>query len=314
MGDLPADRVTLNLPFKICGVDYAGPVFLKNKQGTGASNVKAYICLFVCFVTRALHIELVTSLSTDAFMAALKRFTSRRGKPDKIYSDNGTNFVGAARELKLFFKINCNKFSQRLLDEQITWHFIPAHSPHFGGLWEAEIKSAKFHLKRVIGTNSYTYEDYITILTQIEGILNSRPISPLSPDPLDPNPLTPAHFLVGRSLGAVPERSYMEVKESRLNTFQNYQRVQQAFWSRWAKEYISELQQRVKWRSKAAELAVIGAMVVIKEDNLPVLKWQLGRIVDTHPGNDGIVRVVSVKLPSGSVIKRNVTKICVLPA
>lgn len=199
MGELPPDRVNIAFPFSKTGVDYAGPVLIKQRQRK-APPVKAYIAIFICMVTKAFHIELVSDLTSDAYIAALQRFVNRRGNVSDMFSDNGTNFVGAKnalRELRqLFLSEQCN----RVIDDfcrqrEINFHFIPPRSPHFGGLWESGVKSVKTHLRRTIGDSLLTYEELNTLLVQVEGILNSRPLSAMSDDANDLAPITPAHFL-----------------------------------------------------------------------------------------------------------------------
>lgn len=201
MGDLPERRVQPSRSFSTCGVDYGGPLYIKEGKRRNAKLTKTYIALFVCFITKATHIELVSDLSSEAFINALKRFMAKRGKPVHIYSDNGTNFVGAARELQELHKLFQNKqykfrLERLLTEEGITWHFIPPNAPHFGGLWEAGIKSAKTHLKKIVGQAALNYEEMHTLLVQVEAILNSRPITCLSNDPNDLSALTPGHFLI----------------------------------------------------------------------------------------------------------------------
>ncbi|XP_018324119.1 uncharacterized protein LOC108736259 [Agrilus planipennis] len=171
---------------------------------------------------------------------------------------------------------NISAIKNTLNEVGVTWHLIPARSPHFGGLWEAGVKSVKRHLMRVGSQTSLTYEEYNTLLIQIEAILNSRPISPLSNDPNDPNPLTPSHFLIGRTLTSLPEPSLADVSDNRLSKFEHVQKIKQHFWKRWSKEYVSELQSRTKWKQQQEALLQEGALVVLKEDNLPPLKWRLG--------------------------------------
>ncbi|GBL82892.1 hypothetical protein AVEN_19938-1, partial [Araneus ventricosus] len=170
----------------------------------------------------SVHLEIVNSCSTDAFIGALKRFIARRGKPSDIYSDNGTNFVGANNELRkilkdLFNKESTGEIEDFIASEGIVWHFNPPATHHFGGLWEAGVKSLKSHLKRVVGNTVLTHEEFSTLVTQVEAVLNSRPLCNLSSDPNDDFVLTPAHFLVGSSLTALPDSDLTEVPINRLN-------------------------------------------------------------------------------------------------
>lgn len=314
MGDLPAERLEPRQPFAVVGVDYAGPLLLKDKRGRGARISKAYISLFVCFVTKAIHLELVSDLTMEAFVMALRRFAARRGKPSIVFSDNGTNFVAASSELKAlgeFLAENKNGLIGSFANETIDWRFIPPHSPHFGGLWEAGVKSTKHHLKRVAGKVPLTFECLYTLLVQVEAILNSRPLSPLSQNPNDLIPLTPAHFLIGKPLTSVPERDVKTIPENRLSLFQHIQQLKQHFWERWSKEFVSELQQRVKWKRTQSQLQE-NSLVLIKEDNQPPMQWKLGRVTQIHPGRDGIPRVASIRT-AGGMVKRAFSKICPLP-
>ncbi|XP_043264280.1 uncharacterized protein LOC122404410 [Colletes gigas] len=316
MGNLPATRVTPARPFATCGVDYAGPLLIK-ERGRARTAHKAYLCIFVCFVTKAVHIELATELSTDAFLNCLNRFIARRGRSHCIYSDNGRNFIGARNNLNelgvlLNNKEHHAKIGKALAQEQIQWHLIPPHAPHFGGLWESAVKSAKQHLRRIIGEQRLTYEELYTILAQIEACLNSRPLHPLSSDPNDLTPLTPGHFLIGDALTALPQQDLLPLKQNRLNRYQLVQQMLQHFWKRWQQEYLHHLQQRQKWRLNSPTIVKTGAVVVVREDNIPPLRWRLGRIIELQPGTDGIVRVVSIKVSDG-IIKRPVTRICLLP-
>lgn len=183
MGNLPYHRVTTMYPFYAVGVDYAGPFLVKPQRGRGNKAYKCYICLYVCFSTKAVHLEPVTDLTTEAFLATFRRFISRRGKPSVVYSDNGKIFLGATSQLKelgQFLSKNHSALNDMVVNDGIQWNFIPANSPHFGGLWEAGVRSTKHHLRRVLNNTIVTFEDFLTILTQIEGILNSRPLHPLS--------------------------------------------------------------------------------------------------------------------------------------
>lgn len=317
MGDLPENRITPSAPFLNTGVDYAGPVYTRDRRARGYKKFKSYICLFICLATKAIHLDLVSDLTAEAFLACLRRFISRRGKPKSIYSDNGTNFVAANRKIKEFYTLIKNEASNivKMLSNEdipIEWHFIPPRAPHFGGLWESNIKLVKSHLAKVVGENIFTFEELSTLLTQIEAVINSRPISPLSDDPRDLNPLTPAHFLIGRPLTALPTEYFTHTADTRLSAFQRMEKITQMFWKRWKHEYIHTLQTRKKWQTKNLRPIKSGMMVVLKEDLEHPMSWKLARIVELHPGNDNNVRVVTLKTANG-LIKRNVTKICILP-
>ncbi|XP_050294291.1 uncharacterized protein LOC126734638 [Anthonomus grandis grandis] len=233
MGNLPKTRITPSRPFSVSGVDYAGPFSLRDRTGRNFRTNKAYIAFFVCFATKAIHLELVSDLTSECFLAALYRFMSRRGKCIQIYSDQGTTFVGALNELNAFLKEHSSTISDKLANQGKQWNFIPPRAPHFGGLWESSVKSVKYHLKRVVGSLSLTFEDFSTIITQIKACLNSRPLCPLSDNPNDPNPLTPAHFLIGEPLTTCPQVDLLGVAENRLSKYQHRQQMVQHFWSRW---------------------------------------------------------------------------------
>ncbi|XP_029157331.1 uncharacterized protein LOC114929816 [Nylanderia fulva] len=203
MGSLPRSRVTPTRPFLRTGLDYAGPILIRTSKGRGHRAYKGYIALFICFWSKAIHLELVSDYSSEAFIAALRRFVSRRGLCADIFSDCGTTFVGADRTLRELFIAASSEgegIARAAAKEGIRWHFNPPAAPHFGGLWEAAVKSAKYHLRRVIGETTLTFEELSTLLTQIEACLNSRPLQALSDDPDDVSALTPGHFLIGAPL------------------------------------------------------------------------------------------------------------------
>lgn len=312
MGNLPEQRLHADYPFINTAVDYAGPVMILNRKGRGSHLIKAYICIFVCLAIRAVHIELVTDLSSETFISALNRFIARRGKPVNIFSDNGTCFVGACNELARFLKLNANYLSAHASNLSINFKFSPAYSPHFNGLAEGAVKSVKHHLKRILALANLTYEEMNTVLTQIEAILNSRPLTPLSTDPSDLVALTPSHFLLGRTLTVLPSPQAQDT--TRLSTFSRYMRTQQLkthFWDRFYKEYITELQKRQKWCKGGRDLR-LGEMVLVKDDRLPPNRWLLGRVTSVYPGSDGVTRVADVKTTSGT-LRRAFNRLCPLP-
>ncbi|XP_055599744.1 uncharacterized protein LOC129748951 isoform X2 [Uranotaenia lowii] len=314
-GQLPLSRITVSRPFNVTGVDYAGPIYLKPIHKR-APSVKGYICVFVCFVTKAVHLEAATDLSTEAFLNALRRFVSRRGRPSDLHSDNGKNFIGAKNELHHLFLMLSNeneqeKIHRSCVEEEIRWHLNPPKAPHFGGLWEAAVKVAKKHLFRQLGNSSLSYEDLSTILAQIEAAMNSRPLVPMSEDPNDLSAITPAHFLIGTSMYSLPDRNLCEVVPNRLTHYQRLQQLYQQFWYHWRREYLQEMQKDLKFRDPNHNL-VPGQLVILKDEFQHPVRWSLARISKVFPGKDGLVRVVDLKTSKG-VFKRDVTKICPLP-
>lgn len=314
MGQLPSPRVTMSRAFQRSGVDYAGPINIRISKGRGNRSYKGYICLFVCMATRGIHLEVVSDLTTQGFLAAFKRFVARRGHCSDIYSDNGTNFVGAAKELQALFNNERSRILPEIADWLATngtqWHFIPPHAPNFGGLWEAGVKSCKYHLKRIVGNSTLTFEELSTVLAQIESCLNSRPMCYIQ-DQGDPMPLTPGHFLVGEPLLVAPDRNFEHSSIGSLRRWQLCQRMLQDFWRRWSQEYLARFMQRYKWSHITPEPKV-GDVVLVKELDLPPARWLFGQIVEKHPGLDNVTRVVTLRC-KGSLIKRPVSKICLLP-
>ena len=173
MGQLPKERVTPDAVFNNVGVDYAGRLYIKQGSTRKPVIVKAYVCVFVSLSTRAVHLEAVSDLTSEAFIACLRRFISRRGKPTLLWSDHGRNFIGAKRILKELYEfLKENQNNQVISDfcsiQGIHWDFIPEHAPHFGGLWESAVKSFKTHLYRIVGTTRLTFEELTTVLARIE--------------------------------------------------------------------------------------------------------------------------------------------------
>ncbi|XP_025164034.1 uncharacterized protein LOC112590757 [Harpegnathos saltator] len=262
----------MSRPFTHCGVthDYAGPLILRETKRRYFRNHKAYVAIFVYFATKGVHIELVSDLTSEAFIAALKRLVSRRGKPLCLYSNNSTNFVGAHRQIKEFYDLLHNEQLQGevegfLREQGTSWKFIPPNAPHFGGLWEAAVKSAKYHLNRIAGKAHLTFEEMQTVLCEIEAILNSRPLTPLSTDPNDLVFLSPGHFLVGTTLNSSPGEDLFDVNENR-----------------WSHECLNSLQEKSKWRCNKGEQLKPNQLVLLKQQGLAPLQWQLGPIEEVQ--------------------------------
>ncbi|CAB0040754.1 unnamed protein product [Trichogramma brassicae] len=314
MGDLPALRVQRSRPFLHTGIDYAGPINIKCSRGRGKATFKGYIAVFVCLATRAVHLEVASGYSARDFLMVYRRFVARRGICATLSSDCGTNFIGADRELRELFaqaQKQPKRLARMLSNEGTEWRFNPPAAPHFGGIWEAAVKSTKFHLKRIIGDTRLTFEEFSMLLAQIEACLNSRPLQAINDDPTDLMALTPAHFLIGSATCTIPEPSTLDLSISGLSRLQMLRNMYEHFWTRWSSEYLQALQHRPKWQKSNTQIRV-GQLCVIRSELTPPCKWALARITQVHPGKDGLVRVVSVKTAT-SVFKRPVTKLSILP-
>lgn len=263
--------------------------------------------------TKAIHLELVSDLTSAAFIAAFRRFVARRGLCTDLYSDCGTNFKGAKisldKELGQALQDATPILKQHFSKLAINWHFNPPGSPHFFGLWEAGVKSVKHHLKRVIGKAIYTYEEYLTLLCQIEACLNSRPLTAIDNKADGVDTLTPGHFLIGGPLNAIPEHTKME-QVTVGQRWRHMQYITKQFWTKWSKEYLHQLTQRNKWRTANVNIKV-GDLVILKDENTAPTFWPIARVVQTFPGRDGLVRVVEVKTQN-TTLRRPIAKVCLL--
>ena len=234
MAPLPTTRITLPLrSFDRIGTDFAGQ-FL-TKQGRGKTRMKRYLCLFTCLATRAVHLEMAYALDTDSFINAFTQMTARGGTPSFVLSDNGTNFVGAEKEIcQKVQELDKQKIVETTSQRQlIHWKFNPPSAPHFGGVFESMVKSAKKAIRAILGDAAITDEELVTAIAGAEGLINSRPITYVSSSPDDLTPLTPNHFMIGQLGGQfAPEVSPEEV----FNPRKRWGRVQQLIsqiWKRW---------------------------------------------------------------------------------
>lgn len=327
MGELPDRRVNPARAFQFSGVDFFGPVTIKARNGRGNVSEKGYVAVFICLVTRAIHLEPVVGLSVGPFLAAFARFTSRRGKCSELYSDNGTTFVGSKNEMRRAAESWRHKLMKEGLAEHgVIWKFITKRAPHQGGIWEAAVKSVKHHMKRMLETEPFSYEALYTLLTRVEACVNSRPICRPSDDASDQLALTPAHFLIGEPLIRPLDRDCSTIPTNRLDLWNTIVKREQEFWKQFQRDVYPGLQIRKKWCQRKPNLQV-GDVVVIKEDNLPPGVWKMARVVEAKPGKDGLVRTVILEVPkkqSGDVSRpirirrpkrfsRAVQKLCPIP-
>ena len=204
-------------------MDFGGPFI--TIQGRGKRREKRYLCLCTCLATRAVHLELAYGLSTDSFLNAFYRMASRRGLPDEVYSDNGTNFVGADRDLQaLLAQVEGNKIKESVANKGVKWHFNPPLAPHFGGAHESMVKSAKKAIKAILGQADINDEELMTAIVGAEGLINSRPLTYQSANHADDVPLTPNHFLHGQIGG---QFAPMSVDETQYSPRKRWRRVQE---------------------------------------------------------------------------------------
>ncbi|KAL7725140.1 hypothetical protein ACLKA6_018666 [Drosophila palustris] len=234
-------------------------------------------------------------------------FVGRRGVPQTVHCDNATNFVGASRqfrELRARVEEEADAIQEFASKSGCEFAFIPPRAPHFGGLWEAGVKSAKHLLLRTVGSLLLTAEELQTTLVAVEAVLNSRPIGALSDDPSDGEALTPGHALIGGPLTAMPAGGAPDQQGlTCLSRWRAVSSLRRQFWRRWSKEYILGLQARSKWHHRTPDV-VVGELVVVAEDNLPPQKWLIGRVTAVHRGEDGAVRVVDLRTATGGAFRR----------
>ena len=282
---LPKSRVTEAPPFAVTGVDFAGPVFCVDEPRS-----KYYICLFTCAVTRAIHLELVGSLSLDDFMLALRRFAARRGMPVEMHSDNAPTLKGADSLLQRYFGHLAP-----------AWKYIAPLSPWWGGWWERLVRSVKSGVRKSLGKRCLRRVELETVLHEVESCVNSRPLVYAGDDLDSTNPLTPSHFLIGRGSGfqsraledsgAVSEQSLTErarLREERLNRF----------WEVWSSEYLRQLPTSVHKMRPYGSLKV-GSVVLIHDDKVPRMLWPMGVVVKLHGSSDGVVRSADLRTARG---------------
>ena len=307
MANLPEDRVSPGeAPFTRVGVDYFGPFFVKRGRG----REKRYGCIFTCLTMRAVHIEVAHSLDTDSFLNALQRFISRRGKPKLIRSDNGTNFVGAEKELREVLRTWDNKKINGVMNNSsIEWKFNTPNASHAGGVWERQIRTIRRILTGLTKEQILTDESLLTLMCTVENIINGRPLTTVSDDPTDENPLTPNHLLTMKG-GVIPPGVFNATDINSRKRWKQVQYLADVFWRRWLKDYLPTLQRRSKWQKTTRNMKV-GDVVVVCDYTLPRNVWKLGRVVEVMAGNDGAVRSVKIRTAKSEYV-RSVRKVCLV--
>ena len=308
MAELPTARLQINEPpFSCTGVDYFGPLLVRQ----GRSNKKRYGCLFTCLTSRAIHLELAADLTTSSFINAFRRFIARRGSVvQRIISDNATNFVGCNREFRAAIKDwNQQQIHNCLRQRNIEWTFNPPGASHMGGSWERMIRTVRRIMMAVISGQGVTDDSLHTILLEVEAMVNSRPLC-ISLEPGSDVPLTPNHLLrVEPSVGLAPIRTTSNDCYARQR-YRLVQRVADQFWARWVDEYAKTIMLRKKWHEPKRNLCE-GDIVLVLDSNAPRGHWPIGKVIKTYPDKQDVVRSVTVKTALGES-KRPITKLCVI--
>lgn len=308
MGDLPPARLQLFKPaFYSTGMDCFGPLTIK----IGRRNEKRWGLLFKCLTTRAVHLEVLTSIDSDAFLMALRRFIARRGTPHELHSDHGTNFHGGQRELETSFNQLGPQLQEILAKRQINFIYNPPAAPHFGGAWEREIRSVKTALRATLEAETVTEEVLTTVLVEIEAILNSKPLGYVSSDLSDLDPVTPNFLLMGRPDTSLPQVVYPASELLSKRRWRHVQVLAERFWSAFTKYYLLGQQTRGKWQSSLPNIQD-GAIVMMVDPQLPRSAWQIGKVIKVFPGADGRVRSAEVQIQD-RVYTRPITRLVVLP-
>ena len=306
MGDLPRDRLAAyTRPFSRVGIDCFGPFYVKR----GRSQEKRYGCIFTCLVTRAIHIEVLSSLEADAFINAVMRFSARRGRPTLVRCDNGTNFVGASKELKSSIQDWNKRVHKDLMQKDIKWIFNPPAASHMGGVWERLIRSTRRILSALMRGLVLDDERLSTFMCEAEAIINSRPITKSSQDPNDFEALTPNHLLLMRGDITLPPGQFT-LRDIYSKRWRHVQYLAERFWKRWSREYVATIQHRQKWLKPVRNFAV-NDIVLICDEVTPRNTWPLGRVTETTQGRDKCVRSVTVQTKN-SILRRPVNKLCLL--
>ncbi|XP_038142217.1 uncharacterized protein LOC119784309 [Cyprinodon tularosa] len=306
MGDLPADRTEPTPPFTYVGMDCFGPIYVKD----GRKELKRYGLILTCLCSRAIHIEVVDDLSTDAFLNAIRAFIAIRGNVRQLRCDRGTNFIGAQRELADLMK-DMNQEKVKALGCEFLMN--PPSASHMGGVWERQIRTIRSVLSAILDQSAKRLDSTSlrTFLYEVMAIINSRPltIEHLS-DPTGPEPLTPNHILTMKStIIQPPPGDFMKEDLYLQKRWRRVQYLANEFWIRWRKEYLLNLQPRQKWNAHRRDLK-INDIVLLQEDAAPRNEWKLAKVTDVYPGTDDKVRKVRLLVSEKTYDKhgKHVTK------
>jgi len=297
---LPKNRVQDLPPFTVTGVDFSGALYVRD----GNQEIKVYLCLFTCATTRAVHLEIVSDLSTETFLLAFRRFASRKSLPQVMMSDNASTYMSAAGELTAL--LQSDNLATSLGIHGVLWKFIPKKAPWFGGFWERLIGLTKSCLKKVLGRSHVSLPVLQTIIVEIEAVLNNRPLTYTSSDLSDPVPLTPAHLLYGRSITRLPhdydstDLSDPDYGQDLLQMKAKTQaHLMKCFQSRWRHEYLTSLREFHRTSGNNHQQIKVGDIVTVHDDG-PRVNWRLAVVTKLLVGGDGLTRAAEIRTSTGT--------------
>jgi len=307
MADLPEQRLDQVPAFTHIGLDVFGAYYVYDGLRTRYKNsqIKVWVVIFCCMVSRAVHCEMIHKMDTTSFIHAMRRFAALRGACKSIYSDNGSNIVGAKRELS---EVNFVEVERNLQWPDCKWHLNPPCASHFGGHYERKIGSIRRVLENTItlaGPKGLSSVEMQTLLAEASNIVNHTPLYEVSNSPDDPAPLSPHMLLTLRENSTPCDLDCFTEKDLLSYGTRRWRRVQYLagqFWQRWRSEILLDLNKRHKWRKKKP-CARVGDLVLVSEKNSPRNHWPCGRIVLVNRSEDGLVRSVQIKLFRGGELK-----------
>jgi len=312
MAPLPPERTNDQAAFRHTAVDLFGPLFAKHwcqfDKCPHPPQTKVYGALFTCFHSRAVHLELIRDQGTEEFMAAFRSFVGRRGTPNTMYSDNAKNFKSACKEIRsLYRSINWSKVKETGLINKIDWQFSTERAPWTNAICERMVRSVKAPLRIILGSANLTYRQLSVILTEVEGIVNNRPLSLVTDHPDDLIPITPAELIIGRKMNQLPDPNIQHNETNIVHLWRKRQATLNSFWKRWRNDYLLAQDVRKKWRTPSHE-NLVNKLVLIRDDNMARNEWKFGKITDTVKSKDGLIRTVVVKTPT-SILRRPIQRI-----
>ena len=310
MAELPKERLAYQSPpFTNNGIDYFGPFYVTVRRTTE----KRCGFLFNCFTIRAVHVEVVQSKDTSSCVMGKERFVSSRGTPAMSWSDNGTNFIRAEKELhECMEKLITFNIAAELAHKGLKWRFNTPSAPHQGGIWEKLVRNFERVLYSILGMRRLTDEVLNTTFCLVEHPLNARSISPVSADPSDLGTITPNHFILGNQATGIPTIVGVDEFDHRKR-YARAKSCANAIWTHWLKECVPALNRRSKWHTPAEDHHKVGDLVWIVEESNPTGYYPTARIEELRYGSDSVTRSAVVRTSPGLLVRPLVKLVPILP-